>query len=74
MDLGFKQVRVRHHGNVARIEVPPEDRLRILEHRVAEDIYQAFEKIGFTYTSLDLKGYRSGSMNETILTEAAQSE
>lgn len=68
LDLDFKQVRVRYHGDVARIEVAPEDRLRILELKRAEDIYEAFAKIGFTYTSLDLKGYRCGSMNEKVLT------
>lgn len=66
LDLGFKQVRVRYHGDIARIEVSPEERLRILESPRAEDIYQTFAKIGFSYTTLDLKGYRSGSMNETI--------
>jgi len=65
LDLGFKQVRVRHHGNVARIEVGREDRSKILGW--AEDIYEAFGKIGFTYTALDLKGYRTGSMNEKIM-------
>jgi uncharacterized protein len=66
MDLGFRQVRVRHHGDVARIEVSPGDRSRFLEGQLAEDIYQQFSKIGFSYTALDLKGYRTGSMNETI--------
>lgn len=64
LDLGFKQVRVRHHGNVARIEVGREDRAGILER--AEAVYEAFGKIGFTYTALDLKGYRTGSMNEKV--------
>lgn len=66
LDLGFKQVRVRHHGDVARIEVSPQDNGKITEPNTAEDIYQAFAKIGFAYTALDLKGYRSGSMNEKI--------
>jgi uncharacterized protein len=66
LDLGFKQVRVRHHGDIARIEVSPQDRPKILQAQIAEDIYEAFGKIGFNYTALDLKGYRSGSMNEKI--------
>ncbi|RNC29148.1 MAG: tRNA(Ile)-lysidine synthase [Candidatus Dichloromethanomonas elyunquensis] len=67
LDLGFRQVRVRHHGDIARIEVSPEEHLRFLEHKIAEEIYEAFGRIGFIYTALDLKGYRSGSMNEKIL-------
>lgn len=69
LDLGFKQVRVRHHGEIARIEVSPEDRLKILEQQEKEDIYQVFAKIGFSYTTLDLKGYRCGSMNEKYVNE-----
>jgi len=64
--LGFKQVRVRHHGDIARIEVPSEENVRITEPLLAEDIYKVFSKIGFHYTALDLKGYRTGSMNEKI--------
>ncbi|NLI91494.1 MAG: ATP-dependent sacrificial sulfur transferase LarE [Peptococcaceae bacterium] len=67
LGLGFRQVRVRHHGDIARIEVSPEERGKILEQQNVEDIYEVFSKIGFTYTALDLKGYRSGSMNEKIL-------
>lgn len=69
LELGFKQVRVRYHGDVARIEVLPEERHKILEQQVAQGIYQEFGKIGFTYTSLDLQGYRSGSMNEKIVSK-----
>jgi uncharacterized protein len=69
LDLGFKQVRVRHHGEVARIEVSPVDRLRILQSPLAGNIYRYFVKIGFSYTALDLKGYRTGSMNEKIVDE-----
>lgn len=66
LDLGFRQVRVRHHGDVARIEVSPKELSKILEPQMAEDIYAVFSKIGFVYTALDLKGYRTGSMNEKI--------
>lgn len=63
--LGIKQLRVRIHGeNVARIEVLPEDFDKVLEKR--DQILATFKKIGFTYISLDLQGFRSGSMNETL--------
>ena len=68
--LGLKQVRVRHHDTIARIEVLPEDMIRIIEHRVMID--DSFRKLGFLYSTLDLKGYRSGSMDE-VLSENRQS-
>lgn len=64
--LGFDTVRVRHHENIARIEVLAEDMPRILQYH--EQIQSTMELLGFTYTSLDLRGYRTGSMNE-VLTE-----
>lgn len=64
LDLGFHQVRVRIHGNMARIEVLPEEFEKILAH--ADEIVQAFVTYGFTYVTMDLKGYRTGSMNETL--------
>jgi uncharacterized protein len=65
--LGFKQIRVRHHGDIARIEVAPEERTRFLDAGLMDRIYKEFKKLGFTFTALDLKGYRTGSMNETIV-------
>lgn len=62
--LGFRQVRVRHHGDIARIEVSSRDNPRIIEPDLAQKIYKKFADIGFAYTALDIKGYRSGSMNE----------
>lgn len=67
LDRGFRQVRVRCHDDVARIEVPAEDRARLLEEPLASDVYKAFKSYGFAYVSLDLLGYRMGSMNETLL-------
>jgi len=61
--LKFRQVRVRHHGNLARIEVAPKDLSRILIS--AKKIFKQFEGLGYTYVTLDLKGYRTGSMNES---------
>ena len=67
LDLGFKLIRVRHHGDVARIEVSPAERKKLLDDQLVDRIYEEFKKIGFMYTALDLKGYRAGSMNEPIL-------
>jgi len=64
MDIGFTQVRVRHHGEVARIELMPDEISKILENNIINDIYSYFKTLGFTYSALDLKGYRTGSMNE----------
>ena len=63
-EAGFEVVRVRHHGDVARIEVPPEDRDRMVE--AADRIVPALEELGYVWVSMDLKGYRSGSMNEAL--------
>ena len=64
LQLEFCQMRVRIHGSVARIEVMPEEFGRLLSHR--EEIVRELKRIGFTYITLDLQGYRSGSMNETL--------
>lgn len=64
LDLGFHQLRVRIHGKMARIEVLPAEFEKLLEHR--EEIVTAFKKFGFTYVTMDLQGYRMGSMNETL--------
>jgi len=66
LDLGFKQVRVRHHGDLARIEVGGQEIGRFFNEDLMGNVYTAFKKIGFTYVSLDMKGYRTGSMNETL--------
>lgn len=67
MDLGFKQLRVRHHGDVARIEVPASDRSKFFDTDLMDKVGIKFKELGFAYTALDLKGYRTGSMNEVIL-------
>jgi uncharacterized protein len=66
LDLGFKQVRVRHHGDTARIEVAEAERLKFFDLKLMENVYKQFKEIGFAYAALDLKGYRTGSMNEVI--------
>ena len=60
-DIGFRILRVRHHGDTARIEVPPEDFKVLIENR--NKISKKFHELGFTYVSLDLDGFRSGSLN-----------
>ncbi len=64
LDLNFKQVRVRIHNNIARIEVMPEEFERLISNR--ENVTKYFKEIGFAYITMDLTGYRTGSMNETI--------
>ncbi len=61
---GFKQVRVRSHCSVARIEVEESDIARLVEMR--EDISRLLTSVGFTYVAVDLRGYRSGSLNEVL--------
>lgn len=63
-DLGFSQFRVRYHGEVARIEVPEADLSRLLDVNIKYHVLKAFKEEGFTYITLDLEGYRTGSMNE----------
>ncbi|MBD8967677.1 MAG: ATP-dependent sacrificial sulfur transferase LarE [Ruminococcus sp. SR1/5] len=66
MNLGFRQFRVRIHGTMARIEVPSEDILKIADHETREKITEKFRSLGFSYVTLDLQGFRSGSMNEVL--------
>lgn len=64
---GFKQVRVRAHKDIARIEVPTEDTKRILSNQALQkDIVKRLKRLGFSYATLDLEGYRTGSMNEVL--------
>lgn len=62
--LGFKQIRVRHHGTIARVEVLREEFSKALD--LVDEITTILKGEGFTYVTLDLEGYRSGSMNETL--------
>lgn len=64
-DLGFRQYRVRHHGDMARIEVLPEQMPLLLEH--AAGLVEQFRQIGFTFVTMDLAGYRRGSMNQAVV-------
>ncbi len=69
--LGFRQFRVRIHGNLARIELLPEDISRMLDETMRSQVMTALQNYGFSYVSLDLKGYRTGSMNE-VLTQSGE--
>lgn len=62
-ELGFRQYRVRVHGDIARIEIPQEDMPKMLSPEVREEIHGYFTQLGFSYTALDLGGYKMGSMN-----------
>ena len=66
LDLGFHQVRVRIHGDIARIEVLPEEFGKLTEDGVRNEVNMKFRSLGFGYVTMDLEGYRSGSMNEAF--------
>jgi uncharacterized protein len=66
LDIGLKQVRVRHHGNLARIETDELGFNILVERNQREEVYKQFKGIGFTYVTIDIIGYRTGSMNETL--------
>jgi uncharacterized protein len=66
LDLGFHQVRVRIHGTIARVEVAKEEFPKILTDNISESIVEKLKKLGFSYVTMDLGGYRMGSMNDTI--------
>ena len=65
-ELGFKQFRVRVHGNLARIEVLPDELQRALTEPVRSTLHNKLQEYGFDYVTLDLLGYRTGSMNEIL--------
>lgn len=66
LDLGFRQVRVRIHHNLARIETESTEFDRLVSIEMREKVNQQFKELGFQYVSVDLQGYRTGSMNEVI--------
>jgi uncharacterized protein len=65
-EVGVRQVRVRHHGNVARLEVDPVDFPALLSEGSRERIVSRLKELGYTYVTVDLEGFRSGSMNEVL--------
>ncbi len=66
LDLGFRQVRVRMHEDMARIEVATSERKKFFDEAVMDKVHNRMKEIGFKYVALDLKGYRTGSMNEVL--------
>ena len=70
-EAGFAQVRVRHHGDVARIELPPDELRRVFADDLSDRIVSSLKALGFRYVTLDLQGYRSGSLNEALAPAAS---
>jgi len=66
LDLGFHQVRVRVHGNIARIEILSEEFESLIRDDIRNKVTETLKKLGFSYITMDLIGYRTGSMNETM--------
>ncbi len=64
--LGFHQMRVRHHNDIARIEIAPDELPRALNVEMTQQIVASFKRIGFKYIALDLEGYRQGALNEGL--------
>jgi uncharacterized protein len=64
--LGFRQFRVRHHGDIVRIEIAPEELPNAFRLEMASELVAIFKRLGFAYVTLDLEGYRSGSMNAIL--------
>jgi len=71
-DLGFGQLRVRHYGDLARIEVNKDDIGRLFTGDVREKTVRALKEIGYQYICLDLEGYRTGSMNEILIRDSSE--
>ena len=66
-NLGISQIRVRHHGNMARIEIEPKDFHILVDEGVRNNVITFFKSIGYIYITLDLAGFRSGSLNEVMV-------
>ena len=64
--LGFRQVRVRHHGDVARLEIDPGEMERLLDPACRDAVVRGVREAGYRYVALDLDGYRTGSLNEVL--------
>jgi uncharacterized protein len=64
--LGFSQLRVRHHEETARLELPADDIPRFADATLREAVVAHLKELGYTYVTLDLQGFRSGSLNETL--------
>jgi uncharacterized protein len=65
--LGFREFRVRHHESLARLEISPAEMPRLLDLHLLDHINRELRRLGYTYVTLDLQGFRSGSLNEQLL-------
>lgn len=65
--LGFRQFRVRHHGDLVRVEIAPDELARALEPKMARRFVEIFKPLGFKFVTLDLEGYRTGSLNTHLI-------
>jgi uncharacterized protein len=65
-ELGFREMRVRHHESVARLEFSPQELERALEPAMREELVRAFKALGYRFVTIDLEGYRMGSLNEAL--------
>jgi uncharacterized protein len=72
--LGFGECRVRHHDKIARIEVPAADLSAIASPEMAAKLDEKLRSLGYQYVTLDLRGFRSGSLNEVIAFGVRQSQ
>lgn len=72
--LGFRECRVRHHDNLARIEVPPTEIALLADDKTRNAIDTTFRQLGYQYVTLDMRGFRTGSMNEVLLGQGWQSQ
>ena len=70
-ELGFREFRVRYHDDLARIEVAPGELERLMEKDTRTTVVRRFKQVGFNYVSLDLQGFRSGSLNEALAAKRA---
>ncbi len=64
--MGFREFRVRHHDNIVRLEISPSEMDLVLSRQVVDELARKFRELGFKYVTLDLNGYRTGSMNEAL--------
>ena len=71
-ELGFRQFRVRYHGELARVEIERSEMARVFDLDMCDSLVALFKDLGFTYVTLDLKGYRQGAMNEVLARPAAE--
>ena len=68
--MGFAVARVRYHGDVARLELEQSEMARVFEPELRETVDREFKKIGFRFVAIDLKGFRSGSLNEGVIAKS----